>query len=54
MAQQGAENDPKPDRDLPAVKRMADPDPLDSGIRRKFLVFCQENPWADECRIYDS
>lgn len=26
---------------------------LASGLRRKFLEFCEENPGADECRIFD-
>lgn len=25
-----------------------------SGLRRKFLDFCEENPAADECRIYET
>ena len=53
MAQQGSADDQNTGRDLPTAKRLGPPDPLDSGIRRKFLVFCQENPWADECRIYE-
>jgi hypothetical protein len=28
-------------------------DPLDSGLRRKFLLYCEENPGAEECRVYD-
>jgi hypothetical protein len=24
-----------------------------SGLRRKFLDYCYENPGAEECRIYD-
>ena len=28
-------------------------DCLASGLRRKFLEFCRENPSADECRLYD-
>ncbi len=28
-------------------------DPLDSGLRRKFLLYCEENPGAEECRIYE-
>jgi len=24
-----------------------------SGLRRKFLDFCKDNPAADECKIYD-
>jgi len=30
-----------------------DDDCLASGLRRKFLEFCRENPSADECRLYD-
>lgn len=26
---------------------------LASGLRRKFLDFCDENPGAEECRVYD-
>lgn len=24
-----------------------------SGLRRKFLDFCRDNPGAEECRLYD-
>jgi hypothetical protein len=24
-----------------------------SGLRRKFLDYCKENPGAEECRLYD-
>ncbi|NDC87505.1 MAG: hypothetical protein EB075_01620 [Bacteroidetes bacterium] len=33
--------------------RQSSDNPLDSGLRRKFLAFCEENPSADECRVYD-
>ena len=53
MAQQGAPDDQTPGCDQHAVRPEEVADPLDSGMRRKFLNFCQENPWADECRIYE-
>lgn len=42
--------------DTPAVasnQSFVDDDCLASGLRRKFLEFCRENPSADECRLYD-
>lgn len=53
MAQQGAPDDQKHVCDQAGTRLDEVADPLDSGMRRKFLNFCQENPWADECRIYE-
>jgi hypothetical protein len=54
MAQQGVNGDQKTDRDQQSAQRPRDiPSPLDSGLRRKFLQYCEENPWADECRVYE-
>lgn len=53
MAQQGHVDNSDRNRNLPEVKRQPLADPLDSGLRRKFLDFCEDNPWADECRIHD-
>lgn len=53
MAQQGTADDHERSRDLPKAKRQPVADPLDSGLRRKFLNFCEESPWADECRIHE-
>ncbi len=53
MAQQGVPDDQQTGCDLPGAGAEQAADPLDSGMRRKFLNFCQENPWADECRIYE-
>lgn len=54
MAQQGLPNERTDDRDSSAERAPFEPSVLDSAMRRKFLNFCQENPWADECRIYES
>ncbi len=53
MAQQGAPEDQKLGPDQPGARPEEVADPLDSGMRRKFLNFCHENPWAEECRIYE-
>jgi hypothetical protein len=38
----------------PSDSRRTDSDYcLASGLRRKFLEFCDENPGAEECRVYD-
>ena len=54
MAQQGVDDDQSPDRQQHECRPRDGASPLDSGLRRKFLNFCEENPWADECRIYES
>jgi hypothetical protein len=53
MAQQGTADDRELDHSLPKEKQWPIADPLDSAMRRKFLNFCEENPWADECRIHE-
>lgn len=53
MAQQGAPNEQADERRREACPLRPSADPLDSGLRRKFLNFCEEHPWADECRIYE-
>lgn len=53
MAQQGAPDDQKNDRQHRVCEVRKSADPLDSGLRRKFLTYCEENPWADECRCYE-
>jgi hypothetical protein len=53
MAQQGAPEDQKLDSGYTGARSDEVADPLDSGMRRKFLNFCRENPWAEECRIYE-
>jgi hypothetical protein len=40
----------------PSAKQQAPSDTdycLASGLRRKFLEHCDENPGAEECRLYD-
>lgn len=54
MAQQGVNDDQLIDRQQCKRCPRESASPLDSGLRRKFLNFCEENPWADECRIYES
>jgi hypothetical protein len=54
MAQRETQPDPKGDTPREDLKRDNSDNPLDSGLRRKFLAFCEENPSADECRIYET
>lgn len=54
MAQQGVDDDPQSDQQDQQSRPPESADPLDSGLRRKFLNYCEENPSADECRIYDT
>ena len=54
MAQRETQPDPKGDTPREGLKRDSSDNPLDSGLRRKFLAFCEENPSADECRIYET
>jgi hypothetical protein len=53
MAQHTPEPDSKDPAPVPRTRREGSDNPLDSGLRRKFLAFCEENPGADECRLYD-
>ena len=50
------ENPPNtPEQNNPSEPRRLGSDYcLASGLRRKFLDFCDENPGAEECRVYDS
>jgi hypothetical protein len=42
------------DADAKSLPRQESSDnPLDSGLRRKFLAFCEDNPSADECRLFE-
>lgn len=54
MAQHETQPDPKGNTPKERPERDTSDDPLDSGLRRKFLAFCEENPSADECRIYET
>jgi hypothetical protein len=49
------ENPPNtPEQNNPSEPRRLGSDYcLASGLRRKFLDFCDENPGAEECRVYD-
>lgn len=53
MALHGPTDEPDAKNALIGRQRLDRSDPLDSGLRRKFLAFCEENPSADECRIYE-
>jgi hypothetical protein len=52
MAKSDVREQPNEER-LPASSRASSDDPLDSGLRRKFLAYCEENPGAEECRLYE-
>jgi hypothetical protein len=54
MAQRETQPNSKGDPSTEEFKRESSDNPLDSGLRRKFLAFCEENPSADECRIYET
>ena len=54
MAQQGVDVEPQASHQKNEdCHRQEVASPLDSGLRRKFLSYCEENPGADECRIYE-
>jgi hypothetical protein len=53
MAQHDPRFDPSTREPQPRRTRESSDNPLDSGLRRKFLAFCEDNPGAEECRMYD-
>ena len=53
MALHGPNDEPDAKSAQTECERLDRSSPLDSGLRRKFLAFCDENPSADECRIYE-